>query len=193
MLSEKEKYLKKIKKYALEHKIPIIHDDTCVFLQKLIKENNLVNILEIGSGVGYSALVMSNENNNVQTIERDFNKYKLSLNFFHKTVFDIEFIWSEAFFYQPKKKYDLIFIDAAKVQYHKLFQKYNMFLNKNKFIICDNLNFHNLDINDQTISRSTKRLIQKINDFKLFLQNNDSFQTFFINIGDGLSISQKKL
>ncbi|MDV3196186.1 MAG: hypothetical protein Q8885_01490 [Candidatus Phytoplasma stylosanthis] len=78
-------------------------------------------------------------------------------------------------------------MDAAKVQYEKLFQKYIAYLNDNGIVICDNLNFHNLDINDPKLSRSAKRLINKINDFKFFLQNNYYFTTFFLNIGDGLS------
>ncbi|WP_341266538.1 hypothetical protein [Candidatus Phytoplasma fraxini] len=190
---EKIKYLRKIKKYALEHNIPIIHGETLIFLQKIIKKNNLINILEIGSAIGYSALAMSNEQNHIQTIERDFHKYKLALHLLEKTTFNIEFIWSEALFYQPTKKYDLIFIDAAKVQYQKLFQKYNLFLNENKFIICDNLNFHDLCIDNPDISRSTRRLIIKMNEFKVFLQKNYFFTTFFLNIGDGLSISRKNI
>ncbi|WP_225695974.1 O-methyltransferase [Candidatus Phytoplasma sp. AldY-WA1] len=193
MKNEKEKFLKNIKTYALENNIPIIHDETLIFLQDIIKKNNLINILEIGTAIGYSALAMNNDKNNIQTIERDYNKYKIALDFFHEKKFNIEFIWSEALFYQPNKKYDLIFIDAAKVQYQKLFEKYNIFLNKNKFIICDNLNFHNLDINNPKLSRSTKRLIQKMNYFKFFLKNNSFFETTFLNIGDGISISRKKI
>ncbi|WP_323847741.1 MAG: hypothetical protein Q2306_00130 [Phytoplasma sp.] len=190
---EKIKYLQKIKKYALENNIPIIHDETLIFLQKIIQKYNLINILEIGSAIGYSALAMSNEKNNIQTIERDYNKYKLALHFLDNKKFNIDFIWSEAFFYQPIKKYDLIFIDAAKAQYKKLFQKYNLFVNENKFIIFDNLNFRDLYIDNLDISRSTRRLIKKINEFKVFLKNNYFLKTFFLNIGDGLSVSQKKL
>ncbi|QTX02665.1 SAM-dependent methyltransferase [Candidatus Phytoplasma luffae] len=192
MSNQKENYLKKIKKYALENKIPIVRDDTLLFLQKVIDKINISNILEIGTAIGYSALGMSNEHNQIHTIERDYNKYQLALSFLKQGKFNIEFIWSEALFYHPRQKYDLIFIDIAKAQYIKVFQKYQFFLKKNGIIICDNLNFHNLDIQSLNISRSTKRLIKKINDFKIFLKNNSTFDTLFLDIGDGLSFSVKK-
>ncbi|MEZ0180100.1 O-methyltransferase ['Camptotheca acuminata' phytoplasma] len=191
MSEKKQDYLKKLKKISLKNKIPIIQDDTLLFLKKFIKRNKIINILEIGTAIGYSALGMSNENNQIDTIERDYNKYKLALDFFHEGVFNIKFIWAEAFFYQATQKYDLVFIDASKSQYEKIFQKYSVFLNDNGFIICDNLNFHNLNVDDPNLSRSTKRLIVKLNEFMTFLKNNNSFKTLFLNIGDGLSVSQK--
>jgi predicted O-methyltransferase YrrM len=56
----KEKYLKEIKKYAVLHKIPIIDDETKLFLERIIFANNFRFILEIGTAIGYSALSMSN-------------------------------------------------------------------------------------------------------------------------------------
>jgi predicted O-methyltransferase YrrM len=186
----KKKLLIKLKKCSILNNIPIVKDETLFFLQKIIKKNKLINILEIGTAIGYSALGMNNHLNNIQTIERDFNKYKLALNFFKNYNFKIDFILSEAFFYQPKKKYDLIFIDAAKAQYQKLFNKYNFFLKKKGIIICDNINYFNNSISLKK-SRSTKRIIKKINDFKFFLEKNIFFKTIFLNIGDGISISTK--
>ncbi|WEK82230.1 MAG: SAM-dependent methyltransferase [Candidatus Phytoplasma pruni] len=186
----KEKTLQEIKTYAISHQIPIIHDETKLFLEKMITDNNFRDVLEIGTAIGYSALSMSNEKNNIQTIEREYPNVQLAKDFLKNISHEIEVIWSEAFFYQPQKKYDFIFIDASKVQYEKLFKKYQFFLKDNGVIVCDNLNFHNLDVN--TISRSAKRIITKLNSFKTFLTENREFKTIFKDIGDGLSISWKK-
>ncbi|TVY12197.1 O-methyltransferase [Candidatus Phytoplasma pini] len=188
----KNNLLIKMKKYALEKNIPIIHDETLFFLQKIIQKNNISHILEIGTAIGYSSLAMSNKFNHIQTIERDYISYRLAQFFLSRFPYNIELIWSEALFYKPTKTYDFIFIDAAKVQYEKLFNKYHIFLKSHGIIICDNIHFNNLNINLLKISRSTKRIINKINNFKIFLKNNNHFETSFLNIGDGLSISWKK-
>ncbi|KAB8121888.1 O-methyltransferase ['Cynodon dactylon' phytoplasma] len=190
-MNTKESLLFKLKKYAIEHNIPIIKDETLYFLKKIIFEKKIIDIMEIGTAIGYSALGMSNNYNNIQTIERDYYRYKLTHIFFKNTNYKIEFIHSEAFFYQPHKKYDLIFIDAAKTQYQKLFEKYSFFLNHDGIIICDNINFLSHVKSTDSNSKRIIRIKQKINDFKIFLQKNTFFQTFFYDIGDGLSLSKK--
>ncbi|MDV3166334.1 MAG: hypothetical protein Q8807_01485 ['Waltheria sp.' little leaf phytoplasma] len=92
--------------------------------------------------------------------------------------------------YQPKKNYDLIFIDGAKSQYCKLFEKYQKFIKNNGFIICDNLNFHNLFMQKNN-SKNVCRILNKIQEFKIYLKNNYFFKTIFTDVGDGLSISYK--
>ncbi|KXT29321.1 O-methyltransferase family protein [Candidatus Phytoplasma oryzae] len=188
-LNKKEKLLSKLKNYSFYYKIPIIKDEVLYFLRKIIFKNNFINIIEIGSAIGYSALGMLNIKNNIQTIERDYQRYQLALNFFKNYNYKIDFIWSEAFFYQPTKKYDLIFIDAAKVQYKKLFEKYSLFLNDNGMIICDNISLYNF--NFKTNSRRIRRMKKKMDDFECFLKINNVFETVFYNIGDGLSVSKK--
>ncbi|MBP3059181.1 hypothetical protein FEF22_000040 [Texas Phoenix palm phytoplasma] len=190
--SLKIKYLKELKRISIHYKIPIIRDEISKFLQKIIKENNFKYILEIGTGIGYSALTMSNEFNYITTIERDYLKYKLAKKFFLNFSCNIDFIWAEALFYQPKIQYDFIFIDCAKAQYEKIFSKYSFFLKHKGFIVCDNLNFHNLILNDLNVSKRTRRIIVKLKKFKNFLKENNNFNTIFKNIGDGISVSQKK-
>ena len=67
-----------LEKYAKEFNIPIMEHDGIEFLLKYIKENNIKNILEIGSAIGYSAIRMCLIDNDIKvtTIERDENRYK---------------------------------------------------------------------------------------------------------------------
>ena len=71
-----------LEEYAKENNIPIMMKDGIEFLCKYIKENNVRNILEIGSAIGYSAIKMSliNENIKVTTIERDKERYDIAKN-----------------------------------------------------------------------------------------------------------------
>ena len=89
-------------------------------------------------------------------------------------------------------KYDLIFIDAAKAQSIKFFEKFKKNLNNNGSIITDNLNFHGLTKEVEKIkSKNLKALVKKINNYKEFLKNNEEFTSTFYETGDGISVSKK--
>ncbi|OYW80924.1 MAG: hypothetical protein B7Z27_02910 [Sphingobacteriia bacterium 32-37-4] len=67
----------------------------------------------------------------------------------------------------PLGMFDLIFIDAAKSQYQTFFNKYERYLKKGGYIICDNLHFHHLT--PDKVNRHTQALLRKIKNFKTFL------------------------
>ena len=99
----------------------------------------------------------------------------------------------DAFDYIDDNKYDLIFIDAAKAQYIKFFEKFKNNLNDNGVIITDNLKFHGLvEHPENTHNRNTKQLVGKIRKYIDYLKNNKEFNTIFFDIGDGISISKRK-
>ena len=70
--------IKLMEDYAKQYNIPIMLPDGIEFLLEYIKKNNIKNILEIGTAIGYSAIRMCLINNDVKvtTIERDENRYK---------------------------------------------------------------------------------------------------------------------
>ena len=89
--------------------------------------------------------------------------------------------------------YDLIFIDAAKGQNINFFEKYKNFLNNGGTIITDNIEFHGMVGKSQEIeSKNLRELVQKMENYIDFLKNNDDFNTEFLSIGDGLSVSTRK-
>ena len=90
-------------------------------------------------------------------------------------------------------KYDLIFIDAAKGQYIKYFEKFANYLNPGGVIITDNLKFHGLVKNKDLIkSKNVRGLVNKIEKYIEYLKENKQYITKFYDIGDGLSVSFKR-
>ena len=189
--------IKEIEDYASLNNIPIMQKDGIEFLTDYIKNNNIKNILEIGSAIGYSAIKMSlvSDDIKVTTIERDKERYNLAVKNINEFRLQdrISIINDDALYTNIEGKYDLIFIDAAKSQYIKFFEKYENNLNKGGVIVTDNLSFHGLvEDESKTNNRNTKQLVIKIKKYIDYLNNNDNYITNFYKLGDGIAISKKK-
>ena len=185
-----------LEEYAHINHVPIMMSDGIEYLLEYIKNNNIKNILEIGTAIGYSSIRMAlvNDDIKVTTIERDSNMYNEALKNIKSFNLDnrINIIYKDALDVELTDKYDLIFIDAAKSQYIKFFEKFKHNLNDNGVIITDNLSFHGLVKDSTNCSRNTKQLVKKIQNYIDFLKNNKEYDTEFISIGDGISITRKK-
>ena len=124
-----------MERYANEKNVPIIEKKSIAFIMKYIKEHNIKNVLEIGSAIGYSAILMASSTQEciVTTIERDEARYMECLKNVKKCGMEkkINVVYQDALELNLSEdlKYDLIFIDAAKGQYTKFFEKYKNFLN----------------------------------------------------------------
>ncbi len=187
-----------MEEYASLKNIPIIEKESIKFIMRFIKEKNIKNILEIGSAIGYSTILMASvgEEVTVTTIERDESRYMECLKNVKKCGFEkkINVVFQDALDVNlTGVKYDMIFIDAAKGQYIKFFEKFKYFLKDGGYIITDNLKFHGHVGKSQEIeSKNLRGLVEKIENYITFLENNEEFETNFYDVGDGLSVSVKK-
>jgi len=187
------KNLIKIEEFAKENYVPIIRKDNIEYLEKFIKDHKLYNILELGSAIGYSAIRMAlvDENIRVTTIERDLkmvNEARKNIEDFNLSG-RINLIYDDIFNIETNDKFDLIFIDAAKAQYIKFFNKFKDNLKENGYIISDNLEL--LDLQKLTQSKRSKRLVLKMNEYKEFLDGLEEYKTEYLCIGDGFAITKK--
>ena len=193
-----KKEINRIKSYAKDNNVPIMTDDGIDFLMDYIKKNKIRRILEVGTAIGYSAIMMCSVHKDVvvTTIERDETRYLEAIKNIKSVNYDnrINLIYNDAIDVKIKDKFDLVFIDAAKAQNIKFFEKFDLNLNSSGVIITDNMNFHGLVNKDENEikSRNLKQLVRKINDYKEFLINNKMYDTTFLDVGDGIAISIKK-
>lgn len=187
--------IKELELYAQTNNIPIMEHEGIEFLCNYIKENNVKEILEIGSAIGYSAIKMAMISKDIKivTIERDEERYKQAVSNISKfnLTDQIEIILGDAHEVTINNHFDLVFIDAAKSSYIKFFEKFMVNLNEKGVIITDNLNFHGL-VDQKIASRNLRQLVNKINKYVDFLKNNTDFNTDFYEIGDGISISRRR-
>ncbi len=190
--------INEMKKYAEENNVPIMLDDGIDFLTSYIKENNIENILEIGTAIGYSSIMMAlvNEKVKVTSIERDEKRYLEAIKNIKKFNLEdrINLIYNDAMDVNLIDEYDLIFIDAAKAQNIKFFEKFEKNLKVKGTIITDNLKFHGLveKAEDEISSRNLRALVRKVRAYVEYLKENTRYKTTFYEIGDGISVSIKE-
>lgn len=188
--------LKEIELYAEENNVPIMTKEGITFLTNYIKKYNIKRILEIGAAIGYSSIMMAlvDEEIEITTIERDEKRYLEAVKNIKKFHLEdrINLIYKDAFDVNLTDQYDLVFIDAAKAQNIKFFEKFSKNLKPKGTIITDNMNFHGLvDKEPEEIkSRNLRALVRKLKDYATFLQENKKFDTEFLDIGDGIAISR---
>lgn len=191
--------IKTIKEYALVNKVPIMVDDSIDFIISKIHQKRVRKVLEIGTAIGYSAIMMalSSPNLTVTSIEKDKDRYLEAVKNIKK--FDLEdritLIYNDALEVSLKEKYDLILIDAAKSKNLDFFNKFEKNLEPNGIIITDNLSFHGYVEQEpsQIKNRNIRALVRKIRNYIDFLENNLKYKTTFYEIGDGLSVTEKRM
>jgi predicted O-methyltransferase YrrM len=186
-----------IRREAEENGVPIIRKEAGEFIKLLMLMNKPENILEIGSAIGYSSIMMASINSDIRitTIERDKDRYDLAVFNIKKYNLDkqINIIYGDAVDTDITGMYDLIFIDAAKGKNIFFFEKYKNNLVKGGTIITDNLSFHGLvEDSDLVKTKNQRGIVNKIKDFISFLDNNEGFATEYISVGDKIAISKRR-
>lgn len=189
--------ISEIEVYAKENNIPIMMKDGIEYLCKYIKDNNIKSILEIGSAIGYSSIMMAlvDDSVRVTTIEKDKERYDMAISNINKFNLSnrINILNEDALVSNINDKFDLIFIDASKGNNINFFNKYKDNLNKNGVIVTDNLSFHGLVEDSSLIETKNQRgLVNKIKNYLEFLDNNNEFSTTYVSVGDKISISVRK-
>lgn len=190
--------IKAIKSYAKQNKVPIIEDDGLAFLIDTIKENQISDILEIGSAIGYSSIMMAmvHDDIHIDTIERDDRSYQQAsenikdmqlterINIYHDDALTFDEVLLN-------RQYDLLFIDAAKAQYQKFFEKYEVLLKPGGLVVIDNVNFHGFVDERVASSKNTRQLAQKIKKFRDWLWTREDYEVSKHDVGDGIMVARK--
>lgn len=188
--------LEKIKKKALEDKVPIIMDDTLEAVAKILSEIKPNKILEIGTAVGYSAICFSEylqENGKIDTIERDTERVKEAReNIKRAEVEDkINIYEGDAVEILPtlNDEYDVVFIDAAKGKYPFFLNQALRMIKTGGMIIADNVLYKGYVMSDYN-KHKQRTAVRNLREYIAQITNNAKLETKILEVGDGLAISK---
>ena len=200
-LSQNDNDFFELKKKAIKNEVPIIRDETKQFLIMILKILNPKKILEIGTAIGYSALIMKKYtvDSSIITIE-DYEKRQIEAEKNFKKYDKekvITLIKDDATNYlkknNEKEVFDFIFLDAAKGQYINWYEDIKRILKKGGVLIADNILKDNEIIEPKLLIKKRDRTIHKrMREFLYKIMHDEDVISKIFNIGDGISVTIKK-
>ena len=164
----------------------------CYFLHLIIKISNIKNVLEIGTFTGLSALSISlalPDDGSLVALDKNEETNKIATSFFKKAKQDhkIKTIIKpalETLEELKNNKFDMIFIDADKINYKEYYERSLKLINKNGLIIVDNVLWHGEVADENNLDKYTVS-IRKFNEY---VSNDKRVEQIIIPLGDGMTI-----
>ncbi|MGG1595739.1 O-methyltransferase [Terribacillus saccharophilus] len=193
-------WAKKLEELAAEDRVPIMEPLGIQFLMQLVRLHQPDKILEIGTAIGYSALMMRHAKSDVSivTVERDDVRHDQAVTHIQEqgAQDDILILKGDAFDLEETIRahapYDFVFIDAAKGQYQRFFDAYSGMLSERGVIVSDNVLFKGYVADDSEATPRKANIAKKIRKYNDWLFEHEAFHTTILPVGDGVAVSVKK-
>ena len=192
--------LSSIEREALNDEVPIIRKGSQCLLEFLIKAHKPERILEVGTAVGFSALLMweaSDKKAKITTIENYEKRIPIAWENFNKAGAgdDITLIEGDAMeiLKTLDGPYPFIFMDAAKAQYINFLPEVTRLLTSGGILVTDNvLQDGDVLCSRYGVTRRDRTIHSRMREYLHELTHNDLFTTSIVNVGDGMALTLKK-
>ncbi|WP_294660253.1 O-methyltransferase [uncultured Fusobacterium sp.] len=197
-IRENDELILEMEKYAEEHNVPIVTKEVAEYLKFIVRSNNIKNVLEVGTAIGYSGILMAKEieknNGKLYTIEIDEERYNLAQENFKKSgLKNIVSIKGDAVEEIKKidENFDFVFIDASKGHYLEFFEDSYKLLNKNGIIFIDNIMFRGYLYKEYP--KRFKTIVRRLNEFIEYLYSREGGEFVLLPFGDGIGLFCKQI
>lgn len=194
-LKEKSDFLTSLEKEALENHIPIISPEVGQFLRFLIKLNNPKRVLEVGTAIGFSGLVMLDASKDIEklvTIEKREDLAEIALKNIEeaneKKRVELKVGDALEVLKSMDDTFDFVFIDAAKGHYGEYFEEIKKMITPKGVIVCDNVLYKGMVANDDLVLRRKKTIVKRLRNFIKEVTYLDDYESTLIPMGDGLLV-----
>lgn len=193
-------FLDEIEKYALENRIPVVRKPTQSLLKFLLAYSKPKTILEVGTAVGFSALLMSEyapEGCRITTIEKYEKRIPAALENFSKAGKADRIALLEGDAAEILKKlegtYDLIFMDAAKGQYIRFLPDILRLLAAGGLLVSDNV-LQEGDVVEPrfAVTRRNRTIHARMREYLFEIKHRPELETVVLPVGDGVALSAKR-
>ncbi|GAX90312.1 O-methyltransferase [Effusibacillus lacus] len=201
LVPERDEQLHRMEQRAEELYIPILDLETSQLLRVLLRLFNPERILEVGSAIGYSAIVMAQScKASILTIEQDSDRAEEALRNIQAAGFcnRIQLLKGDAFDLLPamrpgsEEAFDVVFLDAAKGQYPHFLELVLPLLRCGGILFSDNVFFQGLVAGPEHVKHKLRTIVMRLREYNQILVDHPQLETAFVPLGDGLAISVKK-
>ncbi|WP_294168126.1 O-methyltransferase [uncultured Clostridium sp.] len=190
---------KELEDFAKENKVPIAQKETAKFLEFIVSMKKPLRILELGTAIGYSAILMCEATGNkasITTVERDENMITYARENFKKYKLEdkIEIIEGDCLevLENLHGKYDLIFMDAGKGHYNHFLPNCIRLLDEEGIIVADNVLFRGMVACDDLIKRRKITIVKRMRKYLELVSKDENLITSVIPMGDGIAVTKRR-
>ncbi|QDR80822.1 O-methyltransferase [Sporomusa termitida] len=195
-MGDTDQVLALMQAYAARNHVPIISQDGRLLLQAVAAATQPASVLEIGTAIGYSTLLLAANmapNGRIITLEKDEGRIAVAKQFLAAAGVStpVTMIAGDAGEIIPRLAgtFDLVFIDAAKGQYLDYLYKVMDKLSPEAVVIADNVLFRGWVLDEQAAPRRFRTIIKRLKAYLDFVTNDLRFKTTIQPIGDGMAVS----
>ena len=189
--------IEEMEAFAREHNVPILSWQSAEFLEQLVVVKNPRRVLELGTAIAYSSIRIARHlkgKSVIHTIEKSTDNISVAKDFIVKSglTAKIKILEGDAINVMPqlKKKYDLIFLDADKEDYKRLFDYSLVLLRKGGLLVVDNLLWQGYAASTR-VPTQYKESTNHIREFNSLFMNQPNLKTSILPIGDGIGLGVK--
>ena len=191
-------YLDELEAYALNTQVPIIRKEMQSFMKTMLVMNKPKQILEVGTAIGFSALLMSEfTDGHITTIENYDKRIPIARDNFKKYHKEDQITLLEGDAMEVLKTlngpYDFIFMDAAKGQYIHYLPEVMRLLSSGGVLISDNV-MQDGDIIESkyAVTRRDRTIHKRMREYLYTLKHHEGLETSILTLGDGVAVSVRK-
>ena len=195
-IKEKDELILELEKYAAENNVPIVTKEVAEYLKFMVDMNRSQNILEVGTAIGYSGIIMARAaqkyGGKLTTIEIDEERYKeANINFEKAGIKNVKTILGDAGEEIKKldEEFDFVFIDASKGHYREFFDDSYKLLKKDGIIFIDNIMFRGYLYKEYP--KRFKTIVRKLDEFITWLYEEFGEKFVLLPFGDGIGLLKK--
>lgn len=192
-------YLNEIEKKALADRVPIIRKETQSLLKFFLAQCKPERILEVGTAIGFSALLMKEycKGAKIDTIEKYEKRIPVARGYFEEfdKEGDITLLAGDAalILRELSGPYNMIFMDAAKAQYINFWPDVKRLLSKGGILISDNILQDECVLESKfAVERRDRTIHKRMREYLYAITHDEEFSTIILPVGDGVSVSLKK-
>ena len=192
--------LAELETYAKEHNVPIAEPETARLMSVLTKLVRPKKILEVGTAIGYSSIIMSDgllDGGTITTIEYDPDTVKIARNNIERaglsnTITVVEGDAKDYLSYLDEdESYDMIFLDGPKAHYLFMLDDAVRLLRKGGLLVSDNILFKGMTADDGHFARRKVTIISRLREYIDTLMKHPQLETSILSQGDGVTLSIK--
>lgn len=182
--------------YAMINNVPILRESEVHLFEELLSLYQPTSVLEIGTAIGYSILLMARqmgEGGHITSIELDTVRHEMAKYYIGQSDYkdNVYLLNGDAneILVNLKGEYDLVFLDGPKGQYLKQLELIMPLLKEGAVVLADNVLFRGYVRGDKEPPRRFKTITKRLQEYLNFVENKELFNTTIYPLGDGMSVS----